>query len=1425
TGGARRHQTISNYKPQNARTSLHTPSLYLYTIMKVTLLSALPVATVSHDPIEKRVILKNGDVPHITQQSLRPLPSFSPPSVCRAMDGNQQTYPILNIPNQAVLRSPISRHALLPTTARSAFSTPRASHTSAFNTRNTITNNTASHHDHSEPLQQPFPSSVTGSPTVRPAPVLPDTVSPSSFFAKSPEPLHRPSEFITPDNTPTRGPHHGSAQQSSWSPVQSPFGLNGVAPLSTQIPVFLTTTTTRSHSAGEEQDALRSDIAARERFEILSMRSPMPKIVDQVRHNIAPQSTFKVPSSPQHMNGSAHRANIFSKVSSPAPSTTYSTLSPSAVYRVPKQPSMRELDFIMAASRNTSTTSSAHTPSYFGKAPGSENEYGMQRLINGHPLIDNSQLPYAEGADGRGNVSSSYELPSQSVSTSGPVPDVIKSNSMVRSIVSTIKNSNAADATGMDMSDSTTSLTPSFVSTNDTYDNEMTVTPTYQGLGQMNSADILTAQSRLLSPFDLPPSRLAHIIQGLNYDAQPSDDEHANNNEFDEYVYLSPNGGAEDAFYSPTRKFAELQRGASPEPMGLSNGVAKDDVVVREEHPIDAAIDVPALVKDTSVASTASSMPTSSPQACVMETNAMPVAKKPDKMESKGLEDEATHLLQWKLGAANRSELWKTNEIVERIDARTLKSCTGKIYHIDGDPDTQEMLSRGISYTLCEAFNNGFPENWKQLVWDDLENIGHSSTISLSTKTSPRTEKLHSGSWDANTKNVRVTRTFTPTKTPKHSKLVQEPVTPPLANRTRSSVAGKSPMSSAVKEVAVTDKDAVDATAHKTLDSARRTRGRPRRRKIIRDSSDDDTSENGGKPTEDVGRRADDKAEHAPSKETARGRVPWSLVKSRLRDVVIEIPPFTKVPRNVNEIHARKEVLVTSRLEAGLKDEIGHPNTNESETGRDVKNEILVNDELNKDSSESESMSAEEQRTVTEIAQNDTIVDDVKVTGELADSILEDRATKNIGNVKDDTTVVDVKVTGESTDTISEDRATKNIDNVKNDTVGDAEARVDYVPKDRTANDVGTIKLNAKQESSEGEYALDSSTGVSSVTKHGCTAAKHATFLNSSKKRIDPRHSAGASEDRADDADIEEEPLSSRKRKTRRYTIDKDAEQPKKKRTSVKVEASLLPSLGALSTATRSGRNVKPPAAWWEVKLEVKDETKQKGKSVEENDEVKQRMIVVKEKRERPRKEKSNNMTVASPESSSKHQYTASSTARPLPFQANQAGKDDNVLIADRFLPPAKEVQRTKVLEKSDSEVKSRTTQVARATKAARVNSTSPAKSESGKSTKRKPRKLPFLKEGRRRRGGSGKQTLKVCESEEESREPSVPTDIGEIGHHLVQNEVTAGEDGNSNAADQECEAEDWDLENTYGDANLEKLGSTQNTLVGSSSRGMSLSV
>ncbi|RUS21747.1 cupin domain-containing protein [Endogone sp. FLAS-F59071] len=35
--------------------------------MKITSLFALPIITVSHDPIEKRVILKNGDVPHITQ--------------------------------------------------------------------------------------------------------------------------------------------------------------------------------------------------------------------------------------------------------------------------------------------------------------------------------------------------------------------------------------------------------------------------------------------------------------------------------------------------------------------------------------------------------------------------------------------------------------------------------------------------------------------------------------------------------------------------------------------------------------------------------------------------------------------------------------------------------------------------------------------------------------------------------------------------------------------------------------------------------------------------------------------------------------------------------------------------------------------------------------------------------------------------------------------------------------------------------------------------------------------------------------------------------------------------------------------------------------------------------------------------------------
>src|SRR5947209_4701531 len=57
----------------------------------------------------------------------------------------------------------------------------------------------------------------------------------------------------------------------------------------------------------------------------------------------------------------------------------------------------------------------------------------------------------------------------------------------------------------------------------------------------------------------------------------------------------------------------------------------------------------------------------------------------------------------------------------------------------------------GFSLSLCEAFKDGFPKNWKQLVWDELENIGRSSAMLSPAKTPSRSEVMSPDSWDTNT--------------------------------------------------------------------------------------------------------------------------------------------------------------------------------------------------------------------------------------------------------------------------------------------------------------------------------------------------------------------------------------------------------------------------------------------------------------------------------------------------------------------------------------------------------------------------------------------------------------------------------------------------------------------------------------------------
>ncbi|CAI9599890.1 unnamed protein product, partial [Staurois parvus] len=64
---------------------------------------------------------------------------------------------------------------------------------------------------------------------------------------------------------------------------------------------------------------------------------------------------------------------------------------------------------------------------------------------------------------------------------------------------------------------------------------------------------------------------------------------------------------------------------------------------------------------------------------------------------------------------------WHSNIITHRIDSHKVKTLTGRVYELQGNPDTACMLQAGCPSWLVEKFQLGFPDNWKSYVNSFLE--------------------------------------------------------------------------------------------------------------------------------------------------------------------------------------------------------------------------------------------------------------------------------------------------------------------------------------------------------------------------------------------------------------------------------------------------------------------------------------------------------------------------------------------------------------------------------------------------------------------------------------------------------------------------------------------------------------------------------
>ncbi|XP_072283880.1 mis18-binding protein 1 isoform X2 [Pyxicephalus adspersus] len=64
---------------------------------------------------------------------------------------------------------------------------------------------------------------------------------------------------------------------------------------------------------------------------------------------------------------------------------------------------------------------------------------------------------------------------------------------------------------------------------------------------------------------------------------------------------------------------------------------------------------------------------------------------------------------------------WHSNIIVHRFEPYKLKTMSGRVYELKGDPDEACMLEAGCPSWLVKKFEMGFPENWKSYVNSFLE--------------------------------------------------------------------------------------------------------------------------------------------------------------------------------------------------------------------------------------------------------------------------------------------------------------------------------------------------------------------------------------------------------------------------------------------------------------------------------------------------------------------------------------------------------------------------------------------------------------------------------------------------------------------------------------------------------------------------------
>lgn len=70
--------------------------------------------------------------------------------------------------------------------------------------------------------------------------------------------------------------------------------------------------------------------------------------------------------------------------------------------------------------------------------------------------------------------------------------------------------------------------------------------------------------------------------------------------------------------------------------------------------------------------------------------------------------------------AADGGELWHSSFIFTRLGSHTVQTTSGSSYQLEGSLDVHTTMNHGLSERVVEAFTDGFPENWVEILCLEL---------------------------------------------------------------------------------------------------------------------------------------------------------------------------------------------------------------------------------------------------------------------------------------------------------------------------------------------------------------------------------------------------------------------------------------------------------------------------------------------------------------------------------------------------------------------------------------------------------------------------------------------------------------------------------------------------------------------------------